>query len=81
MKPSHKTPTKDDSKQNHFARKKLQTQIHNNHNKCKTIITIPGFVLHKLGVCIKPAKNQDQHNSSAHLISGTSFPLVFTFLS
>lgn len=73
MKPSHKTPTKDGSKQNHSARKKPQTQIHNNHNKCQTIITIPGFVLHKLGVCLKPAKNHDQHNGSALLQEPSDF--------
>lgn len=64
-----------------LEKKNPQTQIHKNHNKCKTIIIIPGFLLHKLGVCLKSEKNQDQHNGSAHLFSVTSFPLVFTFLS
>lgn len=31
-------------------------QTHHNHNKCKTIITVPGFILHKSGVCLKAAK-------------------------
>lgn len=49
-KPSHKSPTTDGSKQNYSAkRKKKKTNttkpnnIPNNHNKCKTILTIPGF--------------------------------------
>lgn len=78
MKPSQKTPTKDDSKQNHLARKKTQTQIHNNCNKCKTIIAVPRFVLHKLGVCLKPAKKSRSAQWFWHILSSC---FHFSFLA
>lgn len=39
--------------------KKNRIQNNNNNHKCKPIMTIPEFILHKLGVCLKPEKNPD----------------------